>query len=61
VHEPYAVLDLRAAFNIDSNWSASLSVDNVFDRIYYESIDTPLLRGWYGPPRTAILRIDGRF
>lgn len=61
VHDPYAVLDLRAAFNIDSDWSVSLSLDNVFDKTYYESIDSPSLRGWYGQPRSATLRIDGRF
>lgn len=60
-HDPYAVLDLRAAVNIDSNWSASLGLNNVFDKVYYESIDTPWLRGWYGPPRSATVRIDARF
>jgi iron complex outermembrane receptor protein/outer membrane receptor for ferric coprogen and ferric-rhodotorulic acid len=61
VQDPYVVLDLRAGFEIDSNWHISLSVDNVFDKIYYESIDSPKFHGWYGPPRNAALRIDGRF
>ena len=58
---PYAVLDLRAAYQISRNWQVALSVNNVFDKRYYLSQDTPTLELWYGDPRNVMLRIDARF
>ena len=59
VQPAYAVLDLRAAFEVDRHWRVALSLNNVFDKRYYESIE--LLKGWYGEPRNWMLRIDGRY
>jgi outer membrane receptor protein involved in Fe transport len=57
----YAVLDLRAGFEIDSNWEVALSVNNVLDKRYYLSQDTPDLTVWYGEPRNYMVRIDARY
>jgi outer-membrane receptor for ferric coprogen and ferric-rhodotorulic acid len=57
----YALAGLRTEFQIDSHWRAALSVDNVLDKVYYETVGTPLNRNWYGEPRSVLLRIDGRF
>jgi outer membrane receptor for ferric coprogen and ferric-rhodotorulic acid len=57
----YAVLDLRAGFEIDPNWQISLSVNNATDEIYYESIGFAPFDNWYGEPRNVALRIDGRY
>ncbi len=57
----YALLDLRAAYEIDPYWEVALSVNNVFDKHYYESINSPQLHTWYGEPRNFMLRIDGRY
>jgi outer-membrane receptor for ferric coprogen and ferric-rhodotorulic acid len=59
VQPAYAVLDLRAGFDVDRNWRVALSVNNVLDKTYYESIDTRQV--WYGPPRNWMLRIDGKY
>jgi outer membrane receptor for ferric coprogen and ferric-rhodotorulic acid len=66
VQRPYLVMDLRATFQIDPHWQAQASVSNVFDRTYYETIapsqpPPPLGNNWYGPPRSFLLRIDGRY
>jgi outer membrane receptor for ferric coprogen and ferric-rhodotorulic acid len=61
VQKPYAVLDLRAGFRVDPNWQLALSVKNVLDKRYYESLGLPELRTWYGEPRSVMLRIDGSF
>lgn len=60
VQPGYAVLDLRAGFDVDRNWRIALSVNNVFDKIYYESLESNL-HAWYGEPRNWMLRIDGRY
>jgi outer membrane receptor for ferric coprogen and ferric-rhodotorulic acid len=57
----YAVLDLRAGFDIDTNWQAALSVNNVLDKRYYLSQDTPSNDVWYGEPRNFMIRIDASF
>ena len=61
VEEPYAVVDLRAAYQIDPQWEVSLSVNNVLDKNYYESIGSPAMHTWYGEPRSVMLRMDGRY
>jgi outer membrane receptor for ferric coprogen and ferric-rhodotorulic acid len=60
VQPGYAVLDLRAGFDLDRNWRVALSVNNVFDKTYYESLEANL-HAWYGQPRNWMLRIDGRY
>jgi len=56
-----AVMNLRAGYQIDAHWRAALSVNNVFDRIYYQTIGIPTSGNWYGEPRGFVLRIDGRY
>jgi outer-membrane receptor for ferric coprogen and ferric-rhodotorulic acid len=57
----YAVLDLRAGYQLNRNWQVALSVNNVFDKRYYLSQNTPALDVWYGDPRNFLLRIDAKF
>jgi outer-membrane receptor for ferric coprogen and ferric-rhodotorulic acid len=61
VQSSFAVINLRAGYQIDAHWRAALSVNNVFDRIYYQTIGTPAGGSWYGEPRGFVLRIDGRY
>jgi outer-membrane receptor for ferric coprogen and ferric-rhodotorulic acid len=57
----YAVVNLRAGYQFDSHWRAALSVNNVFDRVYYQSLGNPQNSNWYGEPRNFLLRIDAQF
>jgi outer membrane receptor for ferric coprogen and ferric-rhodotorulic acid len=61
VLRPYAVVDLRAGFELDSNWQVALSVDNVLDKRYYVSQSSPSFNVWYGEPRNFMLRIDAKY
>ena len=61
VQGSFAVIDLRAGYQIDPHWRVALSVNNVFDRIYYQTIGTPAGGNWYGEPRGFVLRVDGRY
>jgi outer membrane receptor for ferric coprogen and ferric-rhodotorulic acid len=58
---PYAVLDLRAGYQIHPNWQVALNVNNTFDKRYYLSQATPGLALWYGEPRNFMLRIDAKY
>jgi TonB-dependent siderophore receptor len=61
VLRPFAVLGLRAGFELDSNWQVAISVDNVLDKRYYDSQSSPSFNVWYGEPRNFMLRIDAKF
>jgi outer-membrane receptor for ferric coprogen and ferric-rhodotorulic acid len=61
VQGSFAVINLRAGYQIDAHWDAGLSVNNVFDRIYYQTIGIPAGGSWYGEPRGFVLRVDGRY
>jgi outer-membrane receptor for ferric coprogen and ferric-rhodotorulic acid len=55
------VINLRAGYQIDAHWRAALSVNNVFDRIYYQTIGIPTGNNWYGEPCGFVLRVDARY
>jgi outer membrane receptor for ferric coprogen and ferric-rhodotorulic acid len=61
IQKSYVVLDLRTAFQIDRSWQVALSLNNVFDRTYYDSIEPFEQRGFYGAPRNFTLRVDAAF
>jgi outer-membrane receptor for ferric coprogen and ferric-rhodotorulic acid len=61
VQGAFAVINLRAGYQIDAHWRAALSVNNVFDRVYYQTIGIPTGGSWYGQPRGFVLRVDARY
>jgi outer membrane receptor for ferric coprogen and ferric-rhodotorulic acid len=61
VQGSFAVANLRAGYQIDPHWRTALSVNNVFDHVYYQTIGIPVGDNWYGEPRGFVLRIDGRY
>ena len=61
VQGSYAFVNLRAAYQLNSHWHAALSVDNLLDRIYYQTIGAPSGDNWYGEPRGFLLRLDARY
>jgi TonB-dependent siderophore receptor len=60
IQQFYAVVGLRLSYELSPHWRAALSVNNVFDRVYYQTIGTPYDGNWYGEPRNLLLRIDGK-
>ena len=61
VQNGYAVVDLRTAFQLNPGWEISLSINNLFDKHYYESVGPFLWSSWYGPPRNFMLSLEGAF
>jgi TonB-dependent siderophore receptor len=57
----YAVMDLRAAFQVHPDWEVALSMNNVFDKRYYLSQNSPEYKAWYGEPRNFMLRVDASY
>lgn len=57
----YALWSARAAYQIDRNWTASLSVTNLLDKRYYQTVGAPAWGNFYGEPRKAQLTLRARF
>ncbi|AQR70128.1 TonB-dependent siderophore receptor [Janthinobacterium sp. LM6] len=57
----YALWSARAAWQIDRNWTASLSVTNLLDKRYYQTVSAPAWGNFYGEPRKAQLTLRARF
>jgi len=58
---PYAVVDMRAGYQLNSNWQIALSVNNTLDKRYYQSQNSPSFTLWYGEPRNVMLRVDAKY
>lgn len=59
--EAYAVLGLRAALQLNSQWEIALRIDNALDENYYEAASESSMHRAYGEPRNFTLRLDGKF
>ena len=57
----YAVADLMASYDITDTVTATLNVNNLFDKTYYERVGGTSVFNFYGAPRNVSLRIGARF
>lgn len=57
----YAVVSPRIGYQIDAKWHVAVSVNNLFDKTYYQTISAPYGGNWYGDPRNFTVRVDGKF
>jgi outer-membrane receptor for ferric coprogen and ferric-rhodotorulic acid len=57
----YAVVSPRIGYQIDAQWRVAVSVNNLFDKTYYQTISAPDGGNWYGDPRNFTVRVDGKF
>jgi outer membrane receptor for ferric coprogen and ferric-rhodotorulic acid len=59
--DPYAVFSARVGYKFNENVQAALSVDNLFDKKYYQTIGAPGWGSMYGDPRTVTLSLKAKF
>ncbi|WP_239989988.1 TonB-dependent siderophore receptor [Corticimicrobacter populi] len=57
----YSVWNTRVAYDLTSNWTAALNVNNLFDKVYYEYPGYIENRNNYGTPRSFMLTLRGKF
>lgn len=57
----YAVASALVEYNLDDRWSASLNINNLFDKTYYSTIGSLIYGSFYGAPRNAMLTVRARF
>lgn len=51
----YAIANLMARYQLTPQWSATATLNNVFDKKYISSLDENFRSGSYGPPRNVML------
>jgi outer membrane receptor for ferric coprogen and ferric-rhodotorulic acid len=57
----YAIVSPRLAYEIDRHWQIALTINNLLDRRYYQTVGGPSGGNWYGDPLNFLVRIDGRY
>jgi len=57
----YTLVDLRMGYQFDKHLSASLNVNNMFDRRYYQSLSGTAWNNRYGEPRSVMLTLRARY
>lgn len=55
----YTVVGLRVAYAFSPNWQLAVNLNNVFDRVYYQTSGTPISGSWYGAPRNVMVSLHG--
>ncbi|QLF93077.1 TonB-dependent siderophore receptor [Pseudomonas sp. ABC1] len=56
----YSVWNAFARYEINSNWSASLNVNNVFDKVYWP-YGVATYKSIYGEPRSYMLTVQAKY
>ena len=56
-----AVWNAYARYQINRTWSATLNLNNVFDKVYYSSVTALVNGSYYGDPRNVMLTLRGTF
>ena len=57
----YALLDFMASYDIDSNWSTSVNLNNVTDRKYLLSLYNSATTASYGAPRNVVASVTWKY
>ncbi|MCF4998159.1 TonB-dependent siderophore receptor [Pseudomonas syringae] len=57
----YALVDVMASYDIDSNWSTSLNLNNVTDRKYLLSLYNSATTASYGAPRNVVASLTWKY
>lgn len=57
----YGVVDLQAGYKFNEHVTASLTVNNVFDKKYYERVGGTSVFNFYGEPRSVVFRLGTTF
>ena len=57
----YTTVDLMAGYRINDNLTASLTVNNLFDKKYYARVGGPSVFNFYGEPRSANFKLTAQF
>lgn len=59
--DDYAVVELMARYQLTPQWSATATLNNLFDEKYVSSLDENFYSGSYGEPRNVVVTSKWEF
>lgn len=57
----YSVWNAFGSYKISDKWTASLNIDNLFDKHYFSVVGGTMNGGYFGTPRSVMLTMRGSF
>lgn len=57
----YAVWNGSVQYRISDQWTGTLNINNITDKVYYRALGKWGDNAWYGEPRHVMLTVRGRF
>lgn len=57
----YSVWNASVEYRFDNRWSATVNLNNIFDKTYYKTVGTSSGSNWYGDPRNVLLTIRANY
>lgn len=61
VADAYTLLSTQLGYELNSHWSANLTVNNLLDEKYYEKVSAAGRQNFYGEPRSFTLSLRAKF
>ncbi len=55
----YFIVGLRVGYRISPGWEVALNLNNVLDRVYYQTVFSPTGGNFYGEPRNVMVTLHG--
>jgi outer membrane receptor for ferric coprogen and ferric-rhodotorulic acid len=59
--KPYTVAALQVGYRFNPKLEATLTVNNLFDKVYYQRVWAAFGSNFYGEPRSVMLTLRGKF
>jgi len=57
----YAIWDALLKYRVDDHWTLTLNANNLFDKVYYQTVSSTVNGNFYGDPRNYMLTLRGSF
>lgn len=57
----YAVFSGRIDYRVSEQWALAVNLENIFDKIYYQTVGGTTGGNWYGAPRSVTVSLRGKF
>jgi outer membrane receptor for ferric coprogen and ferric-rhodotorulic acid len=58
---PYTTVSAQAGYRFNKHLDATLTVNNLFDKVYYQRVWAAYGSNYYGEPRSVMLNVRAKY